>query len=89
MAGSPQWKVYDPDGVYVACFKHVEDAAAFVAIRGPGTTIRKQHGKPLWTEGSEEFSAGESYDRVFDVVMQRAHEQGRESYFRIYGRYPA
>lgn len=88
MAESPKWKVYASDGVYVAAFKHIEDAAVLVAARGDGTTIRRSHGKPLWVEGAEEFSAGESYDRVFDVVMQRAHEADRKHYFRIYGRYP-
>lgn len=88
MAGSPQWKVYNAAGVYIASCKHIEDAAVLVAARGDGATIRRQHGKPLWTEGAEAFPAGESYDRVFDVVMQRVHEQDRAADFRIYGRYP-
>jgi len=62
-----------PAGEYIAATKHVEDAAILVAANGNGSTIRDGHGKAdiRWAEGSEEFPAGESYDRVHEVVMQR------------------
>lgn len=74
MGKAPEWKVYNPSGEYVAACKHVEDAACLVALYGNGATIRNPwtgHTKPLWREGVEEFSAGESYDRVCIVVNAR------------------
>jgi hypothetical protein len=71
MAGTPRFKIYTADGEYTAACKYVEDAAALVAILGDGATIRPDHHKPAWTEGAEEFSAGESYDRVGEVVYER------------------
>lgn len=73
MASTPKFKAFDPEGEYVACFKHLEDAAAFVAFRGNGSCIREGHDKrfTLWTEGSEAFPAGESYDRAALVMHER------------------
>jgi hypothetical protein len=41
-----------------------------------GATIRYGHSKKdtLWTEGAEEFSAGESYDRAAQVIYQRVED---------------
>lgn len=77
MAGSPDWKVYDPSGEYEGCCKHAEIAAALVAVLGEGATIRYHHGPPLWTEGKEGQSAGESWDHVRDVCHERLAERRR------------
>lgn len=69
--GSPAWKVKNPAGEYVAALKHVEDAAALVAIYGDGATINYQHGKALWTEGAEDQPAAESYDHVAELCIAR------------------
>jgi hypothetical protein len=53
MSGSPRWKVYTEDGEYVASCKFVEDAAAIVAMRGDGTTIRDGHRRIVWTDGAQ------------------------------------
>jgi hypothetical protein len=55
-----------------AACRHVEDAAALAAIGGNGE-IRDGHRvrDNFWREGEEEFSAGESYDRVADIVAER------------------
>lgn len=73
MAGSPRFKAFTPSDEYTACFKHLEDAAAFVAYLGEGATIRDGHSKKLtlWTEGSEEFSANESFDGAAEVMLKR------------------
>lgn len=71
MAASPKWKVYAPNGEYRASCKYIEDAACLVAIFGEGATINHGHGKALWREGSEDQSAGESYDHVAEVVLKR------------------
>ena len=72
MAASPDFKVYF-EKEYIAACKHVEDAAALVAFRGKGATIRHGHkvSSIVWTEGSESQPAGESYDHVVEVVQQR------------------
>ena len=73
MAGSPVLKVYNSSNEYVGCLKHYEDAACIVASYGTGAQVRYGHGKKhiLWNEGSEEFSAGESYDRAGHVMRER------------------
>lgn len=67
---SPFWKVYS-GGEYRAACKHVEDAAALVAVLGAGAQIRAEHRLVMWTEGSETQSAGESYDHVREVTETR------------------
>lgn len=73
MASTPQFKVYNPQGEYVAAVKHLEDGAALVALYGIGATIRLGHLKSgvLWTEGAEDQPAGESYDHVREVAERR------------------
>jgi hypothetical protein len=73
MAGSPDIKVYTADNEYVASFKHYEDAAAFVAFRGVGTTVRFGHSKSmtLWIEGAEAFPARENYDGAAHIMQDR------------------
>lgn len=72
MAGSPNFKVYFQKE-YIAACKHVEDAAALVAFRGVGSTIRFGHrvSDIVWTEGSESQDAHESYDHVAELVQKR------------------
>lgn len=76
MANAPRWKVYSPDGEYLASCHYPEDAAVLVAANGPGSTIRRGHARKLtvWKEGGEEFSAAESYDRVAEVCERRRQE---------------
>lgn len=63
MAGSPRWKVYNTEGEYVASCKHVEDAAAIIALYGDGASIRDGHSKVVWLEGRD-GEAAESFDAV-------------------------
>jgi len=74
MAGSPQYKLYR-DGEYVAAAKHAADAAALIAVFGCGD-VRCGHAARfiLWREGSEDFSAADSYDRCAAVINQRQKE---------------
>lgn len=78
MAGSPDFKVYFQKE-YIAACKHVEDAAALVAFRGEGSTIRHGHrvSDVVWTEGSESQPAAESYDHVAEVVYERIPKHHR------------
>lgn len=71
MAASPPFKVHRY-GEYVASVRYLEDAAALVAGH-PGATIRYRahHGPVLWREGSEAFSAGDSYDDTASLCMER------------------
>ena len=71
MAASPGFKVYTTANEYVAACKHIEDAAAIVALRGDGATIRYNHRHIVWREGNEEQPAAESYDFVYETVMSR------------------
>ena len=71
MAAAPYYKVHTPERGYVASFKFIEDAAAFVACMGDGVVIKTRYGTTLWTEGKESQPAMESYDHVAEVAMQR------------------
>ena len=71
MAGAPRFKVYTPDGRYVAACKEPADAAAIVALYGDGTTLRDGHKTIVWTEGEENMPANVSYDNVATVVWER------------------
>ena len=71
MSASPEFKVYSPTGEYVASCKHPEDAAAIISSYGRGATIRYRHRRLLWEEGKEIIPAGESYDRVNEIVTAR------------------
>ena len=73
MASSPQFKVYDSEGVYRAACKDIYSAAVLVAFYGDGGTIRHGHSTRsiVWREGSEIQSAAESYDFTDEVVSKR------------------
>ena len=73
MAHAPRWKVYDDQQRYVASCKYVEHAAALVDFIGDGATIRDGHQSRhiVWTEGSEDQPAAESWDHVAEVAYQR------------------
>lgn len=72
MAASPRFKVYDQHNRYQAACHEVEAAAAIVGnIYGDGSTIRDGHKRIVWTEGSEEESASNSYDFVARTVRSR------------------
>lgn len=90
MAGAPNLKVYTSDNEYVASFNYYEDAAMFAGFRGNGSTVRFGHQKSwvLWTEGAEEFPAGESLDRAAEIMRQRLREKYRLAYIKVHGREP-
>ena len=72
MAASPQWKVYDPNGVYQAACKEIEAAAAVVSFYGDGSTIKLRHGDVVWMEGLyNDGIACENYDGCAAVVYGR------------------
>ncbi len=78
MAGAPEWKVYDADGVYMAACKELCGAATLATYYGAGATIRYQHGRPLWTEGMQaDGKASEDYPRFSQIVHERKHAPGR------------
>lgn len=71
MAGKQRFKVYAANGDCIAACKFADDAAVLVSARGEGATIRLTPSMIVWNEGREGFSAGESYDRVAEVVLMR------------------
>lgn len=73
MAGTPRFKIYNPQNEYVAACKHIEESAMLAACLGKGTTIRDGHEKKhiVWHEGFEDQPASESYDYVAQVVNTR------------------
>jgi len=73
MAQSPQFKVYR-NGEYVAACKYAEDAAAMVSLT-PSGEIKYGHRLVVWREGSEEFSAGNSYDGAAAVMFERIQKE--------------
>jgi len=75
MAGSPALKIHNPNGVYIASCKFIEDAAALVALNGEGSKI-KLHGRVVYTEGVD-GSAADSYDAVGRVIDQKIREASK------------
>lgn len=74
MAQTPQFKVYNPQGEYIAACKLADDAAALVALYGYGAVIRHGHSHIVWTEGRDTIGPGAGYDEVARVVYQRVDE---------------
>ena len=72
MAATPVWKIYNEDAEYVAACTYPEDAAALVSITGG--TVRYDHRRTVWTEGSEEFSACQSYDGAASIMRDRLNK---------------
>jgi hypothetical protein len=67
-----KFHVFNSESEPIGVFVHAEDAAAMVAVLGEGACITDPGCGILWSEGSEAFSAGESYDGVAEVVHKRA-----------------
>ena len=80
MGASPNYKVFNPAGEYIAATVHLEDAAAIVALYGKGASIRDGHAmsRTLWVDGSD-GSAADSYDRVVVIALERMHELMRKA----------
>ncbi len=81
MASTPQWKVYTAEREYIAACKHVEDAAALLAIQEDGATIRYGHNVIAWTQGAD-GDAGESYDAVASLAHERMDAHNRKVHAR-------
>jgi hypothetical protein len=47
MAASPQFKVYNEAGEYIAAFRHADDAANFACVFESGGTVRVGHSAKL------------------------------------------
>jgi uncharacterized protein YneR len=83
MAGSPQFKIYTAAKEYVAACKHASDAVMLAAAYGAGAKIKYGHSMVVWTEGSEEASAAESYDAATYTILQRIHAKNVRSMERL------
>ena len=70
MGASPQWKVYTPEGEYVASTKHTEGASLLVNLYGTGSTIRFDHRKIVWTEGLD-GAACQSYVYTASIIYKK------------------
>jgi hypothetical protein len=71
MAASPPFKVFNPEGVYIGSTKFASDAAVLVSVQGDGAKVKYQHQHTVWTEGSENIKAAESYDAVATTIDKR------------------
>lgn len=85
MSASPGYKIFNPEGVYMAATKHAEDAALLATHFGDGSTVRYHgHAKRdiVWTEGLDvDGIAADSYDDATTVMHDRIDAR--------YGRSPA
>jgi hypothetical protein len=85
MAATPEWKVYRA-GEYIAACKYAEDAAALVSMAGG--LVKHGHSLIVWREGSEEFSAGESYDGAARIMERRRYDNYAAAYVKMHGSLP-
>jgi hypothetical protein len=74
------WKVYNPDGEYIAATKHPEEAAILVAALGDKTQIKYKHCIVVWTEGKEDQGAAASYQHVAQVCIDRVNQVRRQNF---------
>ncbi len=82
MAQSPEWKVYR-NKEYIGCCRYAEDAAALVALGGG--VVKHGHSVLVWTEGAEQFSAGESYDGAAAIMIARLRKHNIATAVRLRG----
>lgn len=75
MSKSPEFKVYDASGKYMAAVREIEAGAALLGSIYPGGTIRLGHRTILYHDGVD-GDAGDSYDAVVDVCFQRLPYHG-------------
>jgi hypothetical protein len=87
MAGSPRFKVHNPQGEYVASCKQIEDAAMICGGYGDGAKIKDKFYGLVWHEGHEATEASESYDTVATVVFQRIEERYQAAQAKHAARY--
>lgn len=87
MSGTPRFKLYDPDGSYVAAFKYPEDAAVLLGVYGAGAKLRDRwsNSRVVWREGEELTGAADSYDTVAEIVWQRVQAYQRAAYIKAHG----
>lgn len=87
MSGTPRFKLYDPQGLYVAAFKFPEDAAALLGVYGAGSKLRDRWSgsRVVWREGEELTGAADSYDTVAQIVWQRVDSYQQAAYRKIHG----
>ena len=73
MAGSPNWKVYDEAGNYIAATKDPIHAVMLASCLMDGVTVRYGHARRdiVWTEGAEAPDAVNSYDRAAEIISER------------------
>lgn len=85
MASSPQLKIFNPDGDYIASCKYYEDAAMLVGSYGHGAKVKLGHSSIIWNEGQEEIEASESFDRARQIMVERVDEIYKRSFIRLHG----
>ena len=78
MGASPQFKIYNKKGEYIASTKYADDAAVLVAARGSGT-VRIGHSKKdiLY---DEEIDFTDSYDKSAILILERL----KHSFFNLF-----
>lgn len=79
MASTPGFKVYDPDGAYVAATADAVLAAAVLAALPDGSRV-KFNGRLVWRgDDVEGMAAAESYDcaadRMYEAVERHRAER--------------
>lgn len=66
MAKKLPFHIYTKQGEHIASLSNLEDAAR---LMGTGRIVRwGARGPVLWSEGFEDFSAGESFDKAARVM---------------------
>lgn len=69
MVGKLPYHIYTIEGVHIGSISNVEDA---VRLMARGRIVRwGARGPVLWSEGFEDFSAGESYDKAARIAWDR------------------
>ena len=77
MAGSPQLKVFSPDGEYIGSCKYAEDAINMAQFRGNGAEVRHGHSKQMviWRVSDEDDLTGDGEDIIdANLLWQRVDE---------------
>lgn len=82
------YKVYANKTELIATAKYGAIAATIAGIYGPTATV-KAHGRIVWREGSEEFTAIGNSNRAADVMLTRIRRHHNETMTKYHARQTA
>jgi hypothetical protein len=70
MAAAPEWKIYNPRGLYMAATKEPAAALVLAEFYGHGSTVRLGHDLVAWTENGT--TPWDNYEEAEQILRENA-----------------